>query len=121
WGLLKWVALPRWIEVPVAVALMDYTLYVWHVLTHRVPFLWRLHLVHHPDLDLSASTAFRFHFAETAPWRAAQIVLFGVDPRALSLADADAPRDPLPPLEPAAADRVRTPAAPNHRHAADAR
>jgi sterol desaturase/sphingolipid hydroxylase (fatty acid hydroxylase superfamily) len=57
------------------------------VLTHRVPFLWRFHAVHHVDLDLDASTALRFHFGELAvsvPYRAAQIALLGVDAEALS-------------------------------------
>jgi sterol desaturase/sphingolipid hydroxylase (fatty acid hydroxylase superfamily) len=88
WGLLNRVRLPAWAEVAAAAVLMDYTLYVWHVLVHRVPFLWRFHLVHHVDLDLSASTALRFHFAELAlsvPWRAAQVLLIGVSPRALSV------------------------------------
>jgi sterol desaturase/sphingolipid hydroxylase (fatty acid hydroxylase superfamily) len=87
-GLLQWLRPPRWLEVPLAAALMDYTLYLWHVLTHRVPFLWRLHVVHHADLDLSATTALRFHGAEMAvsvPWRAAQVALLGVGPRALSV------------------------------------
>jgi sterol desaturase/sphingolipid hydroxylase (fatty acid hydroxylase superfamily) len=88
WGLLQRLRPPRWLEVPLAVALMDYTLYLWHVLTHRVPFLWRFHAVHHVDLDLSATTALRFHFAEMAvsvPYRAAQVALLGVGPRALSV------------------------------------
>jgi sterol desaturase/sphingolipid hydroxylase (fatty acid hydroxylase superfamily) len=88
WGLLQRMRLPAWAEVAAAALLMDYTLYVWHVLVHRVPFLWRFHLVHHVDLDLSASTALRFHFAELAlsvPWRAAQVLLIGVSPRALSV------------------------------------
>jgi sterol desaturase/sphingolipid hydroxylase (fatty acid hydroxylase superfamily) len=88
WGLRRRLDLPPWLEVPLAVALLDYTLYVWHVLTHRVPFLWRFHLVHHVDLDLDASTAVRFHFAEmvvSVPWRAAQVVLLGVSPVALSV------------------------------------
>lgn len=87
WGLLKLLGLPAWLEVTLAVVLLDYTLYLWHVLTHRVPALWRFHLVHHIDLDLDASTALRFHFAElvlSVPWRAAQILLIGVSPRALS-------------------------------------
>jgi sterol desaturase/sphingolipid hydroxylase (fatty acid hydroxylase superfamily) len=87
-GLLKLVGLPAWLEVAAACVLLDYTLYLWHVLTHRAPFLWRFHLVHHVDLDLDASTALRFHFAELAlsvPWRAAQIVLVGVSPLALSV------------------------------------
>ena len=75
--------LPKLLETFLAVALMDYTLYIWHVLTHRLPILWRFHLVHHVDLDLDASTAIRFHFGElmiSVLWRAAQIVVIGVSP-----------------------------------------
>src|SRR5262245_12223690 len=53
-----------WLEVTTALVLMDYAFYLWHVLMHRHPFLWRMHLVHHVDLDLDASTALRFHFME---------------------------------------------------------
>jgi sterol desaturase/sphingolipid hydroxylase (fatty acid hydroxylase superfamily) len=86
-GLLKLAALPRPLEIALAVVLLDYTLYVWHVLTHRVPALWRFHLVHHADLDLDASTALRFHFGElvvSVAWRAAQVTVIGVSPRSLS-------------------------------------
>jgi sterol desaturase/sphingolipid hydroxylase (fatty acid hydroxylase superfamily) len=88
WGLLPRLRLPGWVETTAAVVLMDYTLYLWHVLTHRVPLLWRFHQVHHVDLDLDTSTALRFHFGEmvlSVPWRAAQVLLIGVSPRALSL------------------------------------
>jgi sterol desaturase/sphingolipid hydroxylase (fatty acid hydroxylase superfamily) len=88
WGLLQQLRLPEAVEVAAAVLLMDYTLYVWHVLTHRLPWLWRFHVVHHIDLDLSATTAVRFHFAEmmlSVPWRAAQVALIGVGPRALGV------------------------------------
>jgi sterol desaturase/sphingolipid hydroxylase (fatty acid hydroxylase superfamily) len=88
WGLVKMLRLPLWLEVCAAVVLMDYTLYLWHVLTHRVPVLWRFHAVHHIDLDLDASTAVRFHFGElalSAPWRVAQIVTIGTSPFALSI------------------------------------
>jgi sterol desaturase/sphingolipid hydroxylase (fatty acid hydroxylase superfamily) len=88
WGLLKLMRLPVWVEVAAAVVLLDYTLYLWHVLTHKVPLLWRFHVVHHLDLDLDATTALRFHFAElviSVPWRAAQILVLGVSPLALSV------------------------------------
>ena len=88
WGLLPTCKLPAPVETALALALLDYTLYLWHILLHRVPLLWRCHLVHHIDLDLTASTALRFHFAEMAlsvPWRAAQIVLIGVRARTLAL------------------------------------
>ena len=87
WGLLKRLDLPAWLEIPLAVALMDYSLYVWHVWTHRGP-LWRFHQVHHVDLDMDASTALRFHFGEMAasiPYRAAQVALIGVGPRAFAI------------------------------------
>lgn len=67
---------PRWAETALAVALLDYTLYFWHILLHRMPALWRFHVAHHADLDLDASTALRFHVGEIAasiPWRAAQV------------------------------------------------
>src|SRR5216683_5013363 len=86
WGLLKQFRLPRVFETLAALALLDYTLYLQHVLHHRVPLLWRFHAVHHVDLDLDASTALRFHFGEIAlsvPYRVAQIVLIGADPRSL--------------------------------------
>ena len=87
-GLVPRLPLPGWARTAVAVLLLDYTLYLWHVLLHRVPVLWRHHKVHHADLDLDASTALRFHAGEllaSAPWRAAQIVVIGVTPRALRL------------------------------------
>src|SRR3546814_3841546 len=66
WGLLQRLDLLEWAAVPLAAVLMDYTLYVWHVLLHRVPLLWRFHVAHHVALDLDASTALRFHFGELA-------------------------------------------------------
>lgn len=87
-GILPRLRLPRWIESALAVVLLDYTLYVWHVLTHRVGLLWRFHIVHHADLDMDASTAVRFHTAElvlSIAWRAGQILLIGVSPRALDI------------------------------------
>src|ERR1051325_6150409 len=83
WGMLNLFQLPAWLDLILAVILLDYTLYIWHVLNHRVPLLWRFHLVHHVDLDLDASTALRFHFGElllAVPWRAVQVILIGVAP-----------------------------------------
>jgi sterol desaturase/sphingolipid hydroxylase (fatty acid hydroxylase superfamily) len=56
-------------------------------LTHKVPFLWRFHRIHHADLDLTASTAIRFHFGEiiiSVLFRAGQILLIGVSPGAFN-------------------------------------
>jgi sterol desaturase/sphingolipid hydroxylase (fatty acid hydroxylase superfamily) len=81
-GLLQAVHWPRWIETVFAIVLLDYTLWWWHWASHRVPFFWRFHLVHHIDRDLDTTTALRFHFGELAlsiPVRAAQMLLIGVD------------------------------------------
>jgi sterol desaturase/sphingolipid hydroxylase (fatty acid hydroxylase superfamily) len=87
WGLVKLFKLGVWAEVGLAVVLLDYTLYVWHVLTHKATFLARFHRVHHADLDMDASTALRFHFGEmilSVPWRAAQVLAIGAAPLSLS-------------------------------------
>jgi sterol desaturase/sphingolipid hydroxylase (fatty acid hydroxylase superfamily) len=87
-GLLQVIHWPRWIETILAIVLLDYTLWWWHWASHRVPFFWRFHLVHHIDRDLDSSTALRFHFGELAlsiPVRAAQMVIIGVDPHQLWL------------------------------------
>jgi sterol desaturase/sphingolipid hydroxylase (fatty acid hydroxylase superfamily) len=87
WGVLG--RMPHgWVRTTVSLLLLDYSLYVWHVLTHRTGALWRFHAVHHVDLDLDASTAVRFHFGEltlSIPWRVAQVALIGVSPRDLRL------------------------------------
>lgn len=89
-GLLPRVGLPPAAQRWAAVLLMDYTLYLWHVLLHRSPPLWCWHRHHHADPDLDVSTALRFHAAEmlwSLPWRLGQIqiLILGVGPRALSL------------------------------------
>lgn len=87
-GLAQQIPAPAWVRDAAAVLLMDYTIYLWHVATHKLPFLWRFHLVHHVDLDLDTTTALRFHaidMAISAPYRAAQVALLGVSPRALQV------------------------------------
>jgi sterol desaturase/sphingolipid hydroxylase (fatty acid hydroxylase superfamily) len=87
WGLLPRLPFPPLLRGFVAIVLLDYTLYLWHVLTHRVAFLWRFHQVHHLDREMDATTALRFHFGEIAIsvlFRAGQIILIG--PSRLSVA-----------------------------------
>jgi sterol desaturase/sphingolipid hydroxylase (fatty acid hydroxylase superfamily) len=82
------LTLPPPLRTALAVLLLDYTLYLWHVLTHRVPGLWRFHRVHHADRHMDVSTAVRFHFAEialSAPFRALQILAIGPSAQALTL------------------------------------
>lgn len=63
-GALQQVPGPQWLRVLLAVALLDLVIYGQHVLFHRVPVLWRVHRVHHADLDLDVSSGLRFHPVE---------------------------------------------------------
>lgn len=88
WGMVGVFRLHGIVEALAALVLMDYTFYVWHVLLHRAPMLWRFHAVHHVDLDLDTSTALRFHFGElllSVPWRASQVLIIGLSPLTFSL------------------------------------
>lgn len=79
-GLLRWLELPRWAQYAAGFLLLDYTNYLWHVLLHKSDLLWRFHNVHHSDLDLDLSTAWRFHIGEniaSVPYRAAAVALVG--------------------------------------------
>lgn len=62
WGLFHALGpLPAWLVVAVTVVLLDLAIYLQHVLFHAVPILWRLHRMHHADLDVDVTTGARFH------------------------------------------------------------
>ena len=61
WGLLNNVDLPGWVVVVLAVIALDLAIYFQHVLFHAVPALWRVHRMHHADLDFDLTTGARFH------------------------------------------------------------
>jgi sterol desaturase/sphingolipid hydroxylase (fatty acid hydroxylase superfamily) len=61
WGLLNQLDLPPWLALAAAVLALDLVIYVQHVLFHAVPALWRLHRMHHADLDFDVTTGTRFH------------------------------------------------------------
>ncbi len=64
WGLLNNVTLPAWTDVAIGVVLLDCTIYLQHVMFRAVPALWRLHRMHHADLDFDVTTGLRFHPVE---------------------------------------------------------
>ena len=64
WGLLNALALPGWAAIAAGIALLDLAIYFQHVMFHAVPALWRLHRVHHADLDFDVTTGARFHPVE---------------------------------------------------------
>jgi sterol desaturase/sphingolipid hydroxylase (fatty acid hydroxylase superfamily) len=66
WGLLNWLGAPLLISVPVSVLLLDLAIYAQHAMFHHVPALWRLHRMHHADLDIDVTTGVRFHPVEIA-------------------------------------------------------
>jgi sterol desaturase/sphingolipid hydroxylase (fatty acid hydroxylase superfamily) len=61
WGLLNNIELPAWLALVLAVAAMDFAIWLQHVMVHAVPVLWRLHQVHHADPDYDVTTGARFH------------------------------------------------------------
>lgn len=61
WGLFNYYDVPFWLAVVAAVVIMDFVIYVQHVMVHSIPVLWRLHRVHHADLDFDVTTGARFH------------------------------------------------------------
>ncbi len=75
--------MPAWLEGVIAFIILDYGNYIWHILNHRIPLLWRFHLVHHTDHDLDLTTAIRFHFGEMIGslfFRGAIVFLSGASP-----------------------------------------
>ncbi len=61
WGLLNLYDLPFWVAFTAAVLILDFSIYLQHVMFHAVPALWRLHRMHHTDLDFDVTTGARFH------------------------------------------------------------
>lgn len=80
WGVLNLVILPSWINIVLAVVALDFVIYLQHVLFHFSPVLWRLHRMHHTDLDIDVTTGNRFHPIEIviSIWiKLAAVALFG--------------------------------------------
>lgn len=64
WGVFNLVSAPAWLAIPAAVLLLDLTIYGQHVMFHVVPLLWRLHRMHHADLEFDVTTGLGFHPGE---------------------------------------------------------
>jgi sterol desaturase/sphingolipid hydroxylase (fatty acid hydroxylase superfamily) len=61
WGLLNVIDMPDWISVIVAILVLDLIVYLQHLMFHAVPLIWRMHMMHHADLDFDVTTGLRFH------------------------------------------------------------
>ena len=64
WGLLNIFPSPYWLSVVISVAVLDFVIYLQHVMFHAIPALWGFHMMHHADLDFDVTTGNRFHPVE---------------------------------------------------------
>ena len=87
-GLLNWLELPSWVSIAILVVALDFAIWLQHVATHKIPILWRVHQVHHADVDIDVSTAVRFHPIEIAlsvVWNLVCVALLGAPVAAVVL------------------------------------
>jgi sterol desaturase/sphingolipid hydroxylase (fatty acid hydroxylase superfamily) len=80
WGFFNAMHAPIWLTILPAVVILDFVIYLQHVMFHAVPILWRVHRMHHADLDFDVTTGIRFHPAEiviSMGIKLAAVALFG--------------------------------------------
>lgn len=86
WGLLHWASVPIWLNVLISVVLLDFVIYTQHIVFHRIPLLWKLHRMHHADLDIDVTTGARFHPIEiliSMVIKIGAVFVLGVSPLAI--------------------------------------
>lgn len=86
YGLLNRLAVPDWLSIITTLLVLDFAIYCQHIVSHKWPLLWRLHQVHHTDLEFDATTAVRFHPLEimiSMLYKVLCIVLIGANPWAV--------------------------------------
>ena len=86
WGLLNLLNWPSWIEIAAAVVFLDFAIYLQHIVSHALPIFWRLHQVHHSDMDFDTTTGIRFHPIEiliSLVYKVALVAAIGADPWAV--------------------------------------
>ena len=80
WGLFNNIAWPSWLEILIALVAFDFLIWLQHLASHKVPMLWRVHQMHHADIDIDVSTALRFHPVEIALsmlWKVLWVFILG--------------------------------------------
>lgn len=84
WGLFNHLTWPLWIEGLLAILFLDFTIWAQHLITHKVPVLWRFHRVHHADREFDVTTALRFHPVEILASMLAKVgVVYLLGPQAI--------------------------------------
>jgi sterol desaturase/sphingolipid hydroxylase (fatty acid hydroxylase superfamily) len=87
-GLFNVVAWPPWLEIMLAIIVLDFAIWFQHLAAHHIPALWRLHQMHHADVDIDVTTAIRFHPIEIALsmlWKVVCVLALGASPWAVLL------------------------------------
>lgn len=82
-GLFHLAEVPLLIAAPIGFLVLDFAVWLQHVASHRVPLFWRLHQVHHADLEVDLTTGTRFHPVEillSALWKVVVVLALGIDP-----------------------------------------
>lgn len=86
WGLFNFVEVEPWVAAALSIIVLDFAVYLQHVIVHAVPVFWRLHRVHHTDLDLDVSSGLRFHPLEillSLLYKSMVVIVLGAPPIAV--------------------------------------
>jgi len=86
WGLFNVFNVNAYVQMALSIVLLDGAIYFQHVLSHKIPLVWRLHRVHHADVDLDVTSALRFHPLEilfSIVYKLAVVFILGVGPEAI--------------------------------------
>ena len=86
WGMLNNMEIPQWTAIIITIIILDMAIYWQHVLSHKIPVLWKFHKVHHTDRDLDVSSGVRFHPVEimlSMIYKCAVIAILGAPPWAV--------------------------------------
>ncbi len=86
WGVWSLLHVPTWGNIVLSLVVLDFAIYLQHVLSHALPVCWRFHMVHHTDLDVDVTTGLRFHPIEillSMVYKAALVLLLGAHPAAV--------------------------------------
>ncbi len=79
-GLFNLIQMPLWVTIVVSLIVLDFAVWLSHVLSHKIPLFWRFHRMHHSDRDFDVTTAIRFHPIEiivSMGWKVAWVLILG--------------------------------------------
>lgn len=86
WGVFNHLQWPFWQEVLLALLILDFAIWLQHLITHKVPLFWRFHRVHHADRDMDVTTGLRFHPVEILASMGLKIgLVYALGPQAVAV------------------------------------